>query len=106
MNTDISIKYVNKTGRSDFEVVVFTKNFSANTPQTYYCAWLILRGQLTSVEFVYPVSTGVGASYEIPGQFFEVGPLYAKLGSTWKISQESRDSFLSYPALEEVQLFF
>ena len=61
----ISIKYVNKTGRSDFEVVRGVTYLSANTPQTYYCAWLILRGQLTSVEFVYPVSTGVGAKYAL-----------------------------------------
>ncbi len=91
MSTDIPIRYVNKTGKSDFEVVVFTKNFSTNTPQTYYCAWQILRGQ-TSVKFVYPVTTAIGATYKERGQEISAGPFDAELGSTWRISQESGQS--------------
>ena len=88
MTTDIPIKYINATSNTDFEVVVFTKNFSVNTPKTYYAAWQILRGQ-TSVQFVYPVSMSVGATYKSGGQLITAGPFPAKLGSTWEITQES-----------------
>ena len=88
MTTDIPIKYINATSNVDFEVVVFTKNFSTNTPKTYYVAWQLLRGQ-TSVEFVYPVQMQVGATYSQGGQFITAGPFGAKLGTTWEISQES-----------------
>ncbi len=82
---------MNKTGKTDFEVVVFTKNFSTNTPQTYYCAWQILRGQ-TSIKFVYPVSTAIGATYKERGQEISAGPFPAELGTTWTVSQESDES--------------
>ena len=88
MTTDIPIKYINATTNVDFEVVVFTKNFSTNTPKTYYAAWQILRGQ-TSVQFVYPVAMAVGATYKSGGQLITAGPFPAKLGSTWEITQES-----------------
>ena len=88
MTTDIPIKYINATTNTDFEVVVFTKNFSTNTPKTYYAAWQVLRGQ-TSVQFVYPVTMSVGATYKAGGQLITAGPFPAKLGSTWEITQES-----------------
>ena len=88
MTSDIPIKYVNVTGYTDFEVVVFTKNFSTNTPKTYYCAWQVLRGQ-SSVQFVYPVSLAVGATYTQGGQKIMAGPFPAPLGSTWQIIQET-----------------
>ncbi len=91
MSTDIVIKYVNKTGKTDFEVVVFTKNFSTNTPMTYYCAWQILRGQ-NNVQFVYPVTTAIGATYNKGGLEISSGPFPAELGTTWTISQESDES--------------
>ena len=91
MTTDIPIKYVNATTNTDFEVVVFTKNFSTNTPKTYYAAWQILRAQ-TSVQFVYPVSTAVGATYTSGGQIITAGPFPAKLGSTWEITQDSMNA--------------
>ena len=88
MTTDIPIKYINATTNTDFEVVVFTKNFSTNTPKTYYAAWQVLRGQ-TSVQFVYPISTAVGATYTNGGQIITAGPFPAPLGSTWEITQDS-----------------
>ena len=88
MTTDIPIKYINATTNTDFEVVVFTKNFSTNTPKTYYAAWQVLRGQ-TSVQFVYPVSMSVGATYKSGGQVITAGPFPAKLGATWEITQDS-----------------
>ena len=91
MTSDIAIKYINSTGNTDFQVVVFTKNYSVNTPKTYYCAWQVLRGQ-TSVQFVYPVSISVGATYTQGGQLITAGPFPAKLGSTWEIKQDSNKS--------------
>ena len=90
MSTDISIKYVNATQSTDFEVVVFTKNFSTNTPNTVYAAWMVLRAQ-TSSQFVYPVSMGVGATYQSSGQLISAGPFDAPLGSTWTITQAAAD---------------
>ena len=88
MTTDIPIKYINATVSTDFEVVVFTKNYNVNTPQVYYVAWQILRAQ-TSAQFVYPVSTAVGATYHTGGQLITAGPFPAQLGSTWEITQDS-----------------
>ena len=94
MTTDIPIKYNNNTQNIDFEVVVFTKNFNVNTPKVYYVAWQILRAQISS-QFVYPVSTAVGATYRIEGQLITAGPLPATLGSTWQVTQETRTSTAS-----------
>ena len=91
MTTDIPIKYINATGKTDFEVVVFTKNFNVNTPRVYYAAWQILRAQ-NAVQFKYPVSLSVGATYQTGGQTIFAGPFEAKLGSTWEITQDSIDS--------------
>ena len=91
MTSDIPIKYVNGTSNVDFEVVVFTKNFSTKTPEIYYTAWQILRGQ-SSVQFIYPASLSVGAIYTDGGQIITAGPFPAKLGSTWEISQENPEA--------------
>ena len=85
--TDIQIKFVNATGKTDFQVVVFTKNFTTNTPETIYAAWQVIRVQSSS-RFTYPVLTAVQATYEVDGQKNTMGPLPAKLGSTWEIQQE------------------
>ena len=89
MTTDISIEFINSTGKTDFKVVVFTKNFSTNTPETIYAAWQVISVQ-TSSSFVYPVSTSVEAKYDIGGQTNNMGPFPAKLGSTWEIRQEPK----------------
>ena len=88
MSTDIQIKYVNDTDSTDFQVVVFAKNVSTNTPETYYTAWQILQVH-SSAQFTYPVSTAVGATYRSGGQLITAGPFPAELGSTWKITQPS-----------------
>jgi len=88
----IDIKYVNNTGNTDFEVMVFTKNYSTRTPKTYYVAWQILRGQ-SSVYFSYPLDTiEVGASYHNSGQKINSGPFLADMGSSWTITQPMRTS--------------
>lgn len=88
MTTNIPVKYINKTGSVDFQVLVFTKNFSTNTPKTYYCAWQVLRAQNES-DFSYPVEIEVGASYEQSGQVVISGPFGASLGSTWEVVQDT-----------------
>ena len=87
--TDIQIEFINSTGNTDFQVVVFTKNFSTNTPETIYAAWQVISVQ-TSSSFLYPVSTSVEAKYDIGGQTNDMGPFPATLGSTWEIRQESK----------------
>ncbi len=87
LSDDIQIKYVNSTTRTDFEVMVFTKNYSTRTPKTYYCAWHVLRGQ-TSVAFNYPVHLAVGATYQENSLKISSGPFHAHLGSSWRITQE------------------
>ena len=87
ISDDITIKYINKTTRTDFDVMVFTKNFSTRTPKTYYCAWHVLRGQ-TSVAFQYPVHLSVGATFKENGLKISSGPFDAELGTSWRITQE------------------
>ena len=87
MTTDIKIRYINATSKVDFAVVVFTKNFSVSTPKMFYSAWQVLKGQ-SSVDFVYPISTSVGVTYEENGQIITSGPFPAELGTTWEITQE------------------
>ncbi len=86
--TDIPIKYINDTGSTDFSVVVFTKNFSVDTPKTYFAAWEVIRVQ-TSSGFVYPITTSVGASYQHHDQHNTMGPFGAEPGSTWEINQNN-----------------
>lgn len=87
MGDDIPIKYINNTKNTDFEVMVFTKNYSTRTPRVYYVAWQVLRGQ-TSVEFKYPVNIAVGATYSSNGLQVVAGPFESDLGSSWRITQE------------------
>ena len=84
MAYDIPVKFINDTGKTDFDVVVFTKNFSYNTPMTYYTAWQVLR-TVDSAEFVYPASVFIGATYHSQGQML----FPAELGTTWEITQET-----------------
>ena len=63
LTEDVAVKYVNATGNLDFHVVVFTKNFSANTPRSYYFAWQVLKTK-SSAQFVHPNSVSVGATYK------------------------------------------
>ncbi len=86
MTSTINVKYVNGTGNTDFEVMVFTKNYSTRTPKTYYVAWHVLRGQ-TSVSFQYPVDLSVGCSFEEHGLKITSGPFASLLGSSWRITQ-------------------
>ena len=87
----IPIRYINATGKTDFEVLVFAKNFSNTTPQSYYAAWQVLRAQTTS-EFEYPVDIHIEINYKEQAQKVTGGPFHADLGSTWEITQESKIS--------------
>ena len=84
----IPIRYINKTGKTDFQVLVFTKNYSINTPETYHSAWQILMAQ-SVVDFEYPYDIEIGASYEQGSQKIIAGPFTAELGSTWEINQQT-----------------
>ncbi len=85
---DIPIKYINNTDTTDSSVVVFTKNFFHDAPETYV-AWEVICVQ-TSSEFVYPITTSVGASYQLGDQHNTMGPFGAELGSTWEINQDDQ----------------
>ncbi len=87
--TNIEIMYVNNTGSTDFATVVFTKNFNVNTPEVVYAAWEVIRVQ-TSSKFVYPISTSIGATYQLRDQHNTMGPFGAVLGSTWEINQDNK----------------
>lgn len=83
---DIPVKYVNGTKSTDFQVVVFSKNFSMISPTVSYSAWQVLNAQ-TSVQFTYTESVSVGATYKTSGQIITAGPFSTDLGSTWEIKQ-------------------
>ena len=86
MDGDIPVRYCNNTGNSDFQVVVFSENFSKYSPTSHYCAWQVLNAQ-TSVQFNYTTSISIGASYTLGGQTITAGPFPADHGSTWEITQ-------------------
>jgi len=91
MASNINVKYINKTGNTDFEVMVFTKNYSTRTPKIFYVAWHVLRGQ-TSVTFQYPMDLAVGCSYNENNLKIVSGPFTAGSGSSWKIAQPKPNS--------------
>ncbi len=88
MTTDIPVKYFNKTGSTDFEVMVFSQNYNPNTPTSVFAAWQVLKAQ-TQVNFMYPVQMQIGATYKSGSQTIIAGPFDTTLGSTWEISQDS-----------------
>lgn len=88
LTEDIPVKYVNATKKTDVQVVVFSKNSSLTTPSTCYVAWHILRGQ-GGVQFTYPASIEIGASYKTGGMTITAGPINSEQGSTWEIKQET-----------------
>ena len=85
----IPIRYINNTGKVDFEVMVFTKNYNTKTPQIYYVAWQVLRAQ-SCVEFSFSSDIAIGASYKDNGQTIKAGPFLAESGTTWTIVQNDR----------------
>ena len=87
---DIPITYYNKTGHADFDVLVYTKNYSSQTTKQYV-GWQILRGQ-SNVDFTFSSMIQVGANYKHQGQDIKCGPLNAEMGSIWEIIQETEDS--------------
>ena len=87
---DIPITYYKKTGHVDFDVLVFTKNYTNQTSKQYV-GWQVLRGQ-SSVDFNFSAMIQVGASYKHQGQDIKCGPLNAEMGSIWEIIQETEDS--------------
>ena len=89
MAKDIPVRFINATSKSDFEVVVFTKNFSAKT--VYYSVLEVLKTQ-GSAQFVFPASVSIGATYQNGGQSVTVGPFPAQVGSTWQITQDTPSS--------------
>ena len=91
MSGSFEIEYHNDTGNTDFEVVIFTKNFNVNNPRTYYVAWQVVKAQ-TKSNFSYPVDLSVGATYVTGGQKISAGPFRAPLGSTWEIIQPANET--------------
>jgi hypothetical protein len=90
MDSSIPIKYINATEHVDFQVMVFTKNYSSNVPKTYYVAWEVIAAQSTS-EFEYAATNSVGVTYQINGQTITAGPFEAELGSTWEIQDPTKE---------------
>lgn len=82
---DIKIKYTNNTGEVDFQVCIFSKELSTH----FLAAWEVIRAQ-SSASFIYPAEYEVGASYEQGDLNVILGPLTARLGSTWDIEQHNQ----------------
>lgn len=103
MDDVIPVLYRNETGNTDFEVLVFAKNYVSmiNSIQPYYYAWYTLKSQ-SSVKFNFPAEISVGAEYRGDGgQVNTAGPFKASLGSTWEITQPYANDT---PVLEECKL--
>ena len=85
----IPIRYINNTGKVDFEVMVFTRNYNTKTPKIYYVAWHVLRAQ-SVVDFSFSSTISVGAFYKVNALVVKAGPFVAESGSTWTIVQNDR----------------
>ena len=92
MATDIPVKIsIATNSASDFQVVVFTKNYNAG-PETVFVAYKVLPASpSTNVIFVYPVTTAVGATCEISGNKLMLGPFPTETGATWEIRQDDEE---------------
>jgi len=86
----VPIKFINNTGNTDRDVIVFSKNLP-NESEPVYVAWQILRCQ-TSVDLLYPLSFQVGTCYTKGIQSVHCGPFDAGLGSIWEMRQQSQAS--------------
>ena len=84
---DVAIKFLNRTGRIDFAVVVFVKNENPNAALTKFVAWHVIHTQ-SAASFIYPMETQVGALYEDDGVRMRAGPHITRLGATWEFYQE------------------
>ena len=85
----IPIKFINNTGKTDRDVIIFSK--TPNHSEPVYVAWQILRCQ-TSVDLMYPFGFQVGTSYTKGIQSVNCGPFDAELGSTWEMRQHTQSS--------------
>ena len=84
---DIAIKYTNKTGNTNFSVVVFTADIQQASDMTV--AYRVLQTQNT-VQFVHPKSCAVSATYETDGQLITTGPIPAVHGGKYEIVREKK----------------
>lgn len=87
---DIPVEFYNSTGRTDFQVMVSTKNFDISAPPediAEFAAWEVLKTQ-SSASFIYPGALAVGCTYTQLDTEIKCGPFEAKEGSTWEIVQE------------------
>lgn len=87
---NIEVKYVNMTGHTQFQVLVFTKNFNTNSIDDCHVAWEVIRAE-TSSEFLYPIDCQVGVSYRDADKLLTCGPFRAKMGSTWNVTKEKKN---------------
>lgn len=104
--TRIPIRYINNTGKVDFEVMVFTKNYNTKTPKIYYVAWHVLRAQ-SIVDFSFSSNLSIGAFYKENGLVIRAGPFLAESGSTWTIVQnDRRDTAVLNKGKVQLKFFF
>ncbi len=91
LDKDVAIKFSNKTGKTDFSVVVFASNEYTQDRDGEYklVSYKILRTKTTS-QFVYPVSSAVSASYQEGGQFITAGPIPATPGKKYEIIKKQK----------------
>ena len=89
ITSPVDIRYKNETANTDFQVMVFSRNYASNVGgQPSYAAWEVLRRQ-TEVRFKYTAEISVGATYRTEDQEIISGPFGAKLGTTWSVNQSS-----------------
>ena len=88
---DVPIQVINETiNPSGVKVVIFAKNASAQSPESYHWPWQILNLSTPgSVEtLVYPAESSIEARWSGIGLHpFLVGPFPVEPGSMWEILQ-------------------
>ena len=85
---DIPIKFTNKTGKTDFNVLVYTANQYVQGDSSISVAYEVLRTQ-TTVTFVHPRNFAVSATYHKGGQEITAGPIPAIPGNKYEIVKET-----------------
>ena len=86
---DVPVLYVNSTGKTDFDVVVFTQNYHPDAPPSPYIAWQVLKGDTKSQSFKYPANLQVGAIYRDGRRILEEASFDKWM---WSLSQDTSDS--------------
>lgn len=108
MSSSIPIIYKNCTGdtRFQFQVLIFTKNYSPNIAKPCYVAWEVLAADQKEAMFLYPTGDlAVGATYSAQDEEIVSSGLFpAVSGTTWSVTQECPEGTVVFKQSKFIEL--